>query len=360
MGNKRGTEKVWNVKGNKYFYDYPSNEQPKLDVAVYVLTLTAVGFCLAKQKDSFELPSKIYGGDSSFAHRVVKTWNSKNGNLGVLLNGVKGAGKTVTAKMLCNLVNLPVVLITQSFKEQGGFNDYLSSIKETFAVFIDEYEKIFEKGDELLALMDGALSGDHRRLFICTTNELRISSYMTDRPNRIRYLRSYLQVSKEVVEEMVDDLLVHKHHRDALIKFITTLETITIDIVGNLIDEVNIHDEAPEIFKDYFNVTLAPPMYEVLLHAKVGTETTMLVPYHMGFIEWDQDYFGDNMEIGGRHIGTYQGRTENGEIMVKLAHISYIKQFDPLVGYNEGDIILITFHDKGHQIHDNFRTHFAF
>jgi hypothetical protein len=155
---------------------------------------------------------------------------------------------------------------------------------------------------------------------------------------------------------MLDDLLIHKHHRDSLFKFITTLETLTIDIINNLIEEVNIHDEEPDVFKDFFNVTLSKPNFEVYLHPSDGSEKRILVDIHSGYTDWDDDEIGENVNVGGRHIGQYMGKTEDDKYKIKLSASYYIKQFETLQGFKEHDIIIISFVEKGIMMHENFRT----
>lgn len=61
-------------------------------------------------------------------------------------------------------------------------------------------------------------------------------------------------LSPIIVEEIIDDILEHKQFKQDCIKFISNLEVITVDIVKAVIQEVNIHCEAPENFGDVFNV----------------------------------------------------------------------------------------------------------
>lgn len=101
--------------------------------------------------------------------------------------------------------------------------------------------------------MDGVLSNEYRKFFILTTNETYINDNLLQRPGRIRYFKTFSNLKPHVVNEIVDDFLVHKHFRKEVIQFISTLELITIDIAKSIVEEVNIHEESPEMFKDIFN-----------------------------------------------------------------------------------------------------------
>jgi len=69
----------------------------------------------------------------------------------------------------------------------------------------------------------------------------------------------------EVVEEVIDDILEYPDLKKECISFISSLETITIDIVKAVINEVNIHEEAPSAFEDVFNVKKIKGNYNVKL-----------------------------------------------------------------------------------------------
>ena len=63
---------------------------------------------LEKIDDTFRFDFKIYDLDcEDIMSKIIKTWTSdlfreSNKNLGVIFNGIKGTGKTIAAKQLCN------------------------------------------------------------------------------------------------------------------------------------------------------------------------------------------------------------------------------------------------------------------
>ena len=75
---------------------------------------TMAGVFMTKIQDTFDFPHKIYGLERDFIQHVVRTYQHSNKNVGVLMNGIKGAGKTVTAKTLANDCGLPVILVNAS------------------------------------------------------------------------------------------------------------------------------------------------------------------------------------------------------------------------------------------------------
>lgn len=250
---KQSNNKKWTTVLDKIYLQDISQQRDALPVGVYLLKVDGFhNFYLTKQSDKFEFPYKVYGVNEPFINRVKKTYDNTTGNLGVLLNGIKSTGKTVTAEKICNTMNMPVIVINHKFEED--LTAYIASIPSDVIIFIDEYEKIFDDySSEVLTIMDGVMNGVSRKIFILTTNKLSINDNMLQRPSRIRYIKTFSDLEIEVIEEIVDDLLEYTQFREQLLNCISELSIITIDIVKSLIQEVNIHEESPENFMHIFN-----------------------------------------------------------------------------------------------------------
>lgn len=247
---------MWSRSGRDYSFYEKHDEIKTLPVGVYTLEYGAFGtmFLRLKRKE-YEFPYKLYGADG-FPERVIQTFNSdRPGNLGVLLCGLKGTGKTVQAEQICNLSNLPVILVTQEYNKGHDLIHFLSMVNQDVVVMIDEYEKIFGKSDVLLSIMDGAQNTTARRLFVLTANTMNVSDAMIDRPSRIYYLKKFNNLSSSVIAEVVDDMLTAVEHRNDVIQYISMLDIATIDIIKTIVSEVNRFNESPEKFKDILNVT---------------------------------------------------------------------------------------------------------
>ena len=59
---------------------------------------------------------------------------------------------------------------------------------------------------------------------------------MLQRPGRLRYVKTFEDLTVGVIMEIVDDKLIHKQHREKTVNFISKLDTITIDIVKAVVD----------------------------------------------------------------------------------------------------------------------------
>lgn len=142
-------------------------------------------------------------------------------------------------------------------------NSFINAIPQDIVVFVDEYEKIYKESNELLTIMDGVLNAPYRRVFLMTTNNLHIENNLIDRPSRVRYLKTFSNLSPDIVEEIIDDLLINKEFKDDCIIFASTLEIITVDIIKSIINEVNIQEESPLKFKNVFNASTKKGKYKV-------------------------------------------------------------------------------------------------
>ncbi len=254
----------WSVSGNKYYHGFRQSVS-KLPNAVYRVDQDkqSGALFLARVQDAFPLPSKIYGMDKQLIEQVVTAFNSGIllKNVGILLSGVKGTGKTVTAKQLCNQLNLPVIVVDTA---HAALSRLLNDIQQEVLVFVDEYEKTYARDESaLLSVMDGAMDNGFRRVFVLTTNGLFVSSNLLERPGRIRYVKNYVDLDLNTINDVVDDLLKHKNLRAETVEFISRLSTITIDIVKAVIDEVNIFAQPPETFKHIFNVKVMEDYFDV-------------------------------------------------------------------------------------------------
>ena len=227
------------------------------------------GWFLEKICDEFYFPFKLYDLQNDFIDHMKKTYDNTTGNLGVLFNGIRGTGKSVSAKVFANMLNLPVIAV----KSMGDANPaqfaYLSSLEFDCIFFFDEYEKQFEQHRDLnedpsvLQFMDGVYTSRYRRVFLLTTNSLNLNENLLDRPSRIRYVREFGNLEEKTVREYLNDNLVDKNAIEDIVSFVDTLNISTIDILKTICEEVNIHgiDRFLEI-KHFFNVSTALFSYE--------------------------------------------------------------------------------------------------
>lgn len=214
--------------------------------------------------DEFHFDFKIYGMESKLIEHIMTTFENTTSNLGILFNGIKGTGKTITAKIIANKTKLPVILINAPYPELA---DFISKINSPCVLFFDEFEKNFntDKGHdlELLSIMDGVFNSPYRRVFLLTTNKLYINENFIGRPSRIRYKKSFGNLSTDVIIEYLNDCLEDKSRVQEVLSFIDSLAISTIDILKSVVEELNIHKCSINDFKSFINVEQAKYFYSV-------------------------------------------------------------------------------------------------
>lgn len=235
--------------GNFYSVTEESYEiHENLPLGVYQLTKRLDGeYDLIKIKD-LSLPNKLYG-DLSIVDKWIKSFNTFDKNLGILLSGLKGSGKTIYAKKFCIDSKRPVILINEPISGEG-FNRILSAKELNGSViFIDEYEKIYNDSDKenlLLSILDGQV--DNHLAFVLTVNESNlVSSNIINRPGRIKYLKSFGSLDSDTIDQVIQDRLDNQKHKDDLVSSLKKLDFITYDILNTIIDEINVFDEPASI-----------------------------------------------------------------------------------------------------------------
>lgn len=249
-----GDIKIHQSPGNGVFELYQSNGQDK-----------RIG--LKKLYDKFEFPFKIYDvGCDSLIKTIKKTWESNeftenDRNLGVIFSGTKGTGKSLSAKILCNEIGIPVIIVSDIKEGMVGF---LQSLSFEAIILIDEAEKIFKKGEDdeiLLKIVDGQYNLG-RKLYILTVNRLDVNDNLLGRPGRIRYIKQFGNLGEKAVNDYIDDNLKIPEKKKELLELVDLLEISTIDILKNIIEEVNIHGEISE--DSSLNIPKAKYIFDII------------------------------------------------------------------------------------------------
>lgn len=316
----------WIYNSNNYKLEEVSQQVELLPVGVYKTKLDQYEqMFLARIDDKFPLPAKIYDVERPFIDRVKTSWTHTTGNMGVLLNGIKGTGKSICAEMIANEMNLPVIIVSFQHKSLISF---LNDIQQDVVVFIDEYDKIFERySNALLPIMDGVLKSDHRIMFLLTSNEVNLERNMMQRPSRIRYIKTFGDMTLPVIMEVVNDILIHKELYDDTVKFISELPIITMDLVKSIVSEVNIHHESPRAFEDVFNINDSNSIKSNVYKIENGKQITM---HENVYVSPEGPYsgyeIGRELECGNDYEGTIVEILGPNEIIVR----SYEDKGDPL------------------------------
>lgn len=176
------------------------------------------GFFLVEMPDPDLRDERVYGNHEQKVEKVFGAYAvDPRRNLGVILSGEKGIGKTLFAKMASARAikeGLPVIYVNDFFQ---GLPDFFAKITQDCLVVFDEFDKNFCSNstqavdrtacqDSLLTMFDGIYGG--HKLFVITCNSLdKLSDFYVNRPGRFRYhIRFDFPTQDEVIQYLKDKL----------------------------------------------------------------------------------------------------------------------------------------------------------
>lgn len=200
-------------------YDNGIKTHSQLPLGCYSVEFAQMrGFYLTAKDEVLKVnEARIYGSHQKRVQKVLNTYSLMNRNLGVLLSGPKGIGKSLFVRILAEegmKKGLPVIVVNRAIP---GIADFIEKIGQDIIVVFDEFEKTFadqkdwKPQDDMLSLFDG-LDGGHK-LYVVTCNDLsKLSEYMLNRPGRFHYHFSLGAPTKAEAEEYLTDSLLPQYH----------------------------------------------------------------------------------------------------------------------------------------------------
>jgi len=243
-----------------------------LDVATYILKIDPHDNFYLSKTESLETPGKIYGDQTKRVDRILNTFSLKDTNVGVLLIGTKGCGKTHLTKMLSEKSNMPTIIVNMKF-DQAEFLPFIRSINTPCVIIFDEFEKLYSKYNSsqqiLLTLLDGVYSSRH--LFLFTANDAaNIDDLYINRPSRIFYRFDYSGLDEDFIREYCSDRIDNKSYIDEVVRISTMFNNFNFDMMQAIVEESNRYKETPLECLNYINVN---PTYDKMEYDVEVVET---------------------------------------------------------------------------------------
>ena len=201
-------------KFNIYDDDVQTHDQ--LPAQAYIVQFNPMAGPSLRKYSDIEVNEKVYGIHEIKAEKVLRSFGMVERNLGVILSGDKGIGKSLFSKVLAMKAiesGLPLIVVNSYFP---GISEFLNEIKQEVMILFDEFDKTFSNiGDgeagaqaEMLTLFDGIAQG--KKLFCVTCNDLhRLSTFLVNRPGRFHYhFRFEYPTAEEIHEYLADKLML--------------------------------------------------------------------------------------------------------------------------------------------------------
>ena len=236
------------------------------------------GFFLEKQHNMEIKEDKIYGVHKEKCEKVFNRFEKFKKNLGIILSGDKGIGKSLFARLLAQAAiknGIPVILVNEYIP---GIDDFINEIEGEILVLFDEFDKTFAKtkdGDpqsKLLSLFDG--TGTGKKMFVITCNRYDdLNEYLLNRPGRFLYHFRFEYPTADEVEEYLKDKLDEKYY-DEIKKVIAFSRKIKLnfDCLAAIAFELNEGEKFEDAIKDMniVNTSDSSSRYDIKLFTVEG------------------------------------------------------------------------------------------
>lgn len=272
--------------GNIYtIYDNSLQTFDKLPAQTYKVCFhPQKGFWLENSID-LEVNEKIYGIHTQKVEKVFSAFKLFERNLGVILSGNKGIGKSLFAKMASIKAienGYPIIIVNTYIP---GIADFLSEIDQEIVVLFDEFDKTFcgrqedknnarDPQTEMLTLFDGISSG--KKMFIVTCNELRsLNDYLVNRPGRFHYHFRFEYPQAEEIRAYLQDKIAEQYWKeiDAVINFSRAV-SLNYDCLRAIAFELSLGITFQDAISNLNIVNIKQEEYNLFLYFEDGTKVS--------------------------------------------------------------------------------------
>lgn len=269
---------VLNTGTTYRIYDESMRAFTQLPAGVYKIAFNPMAGYSLIRTDEIEINEKIYGNHLKKVEKVYNSFKVFPRNLGVILSGDKGIGKSLFAKLLSVKAienGYPIIMCDTPYP---GIADFLGSIQQEVVVLFDEFDKTFAQVEghadpqaDMLTLFDGLYMG--KKLFIITCNELRkLNDFLVNRPGRFHYHFRFAYPNDAEVTEYLQDNISEEFWGEipAVAEFAKKVD-LNYDCLRAIAFELNMGSTFSEAAADLNIINIERNYYNLTLYFKDGT-----------------------------------------------------------------------------------------
>lgn len=272
--------KIVESSGRLHLYGDDMQAYDQIPAGTYDICFAKMtGFYLAR-RPNLSVSEKVYGVQGSKVNKVLDAFKMFERNLGVILSGDKGIGKSLTAKMIAQEAikqGYPVILVSQYIP---GIASFIEAIDQEVMVLFDEFDKTFKTtGDDnpqdtMLSLFDGTTAG--KKLFVVTCNQLTgLNDYLVNRPGRFHYHFRFDYPTADDIRTYLHDKIDPEFYGeiDDVVNFAARV-SINYDCLRAIAFELNLGSKFKDAIQDMNIVNLDDVRYKVTFLHKDGSKDT--------------------------------------------------------------------------------------
>jgi hypothetical protein len=321
---------------------YEANRHEKLAAYVYRVRPTKEGLDLMKDRKRFSMPKKIFGKHHFYRDEIMDAYNGKTGSTGVILNGLKGSGKSMLGEDLCNVAlkqELPVLVIDHVIPAEA-LRQILKIIGPC-VVYMDEFGKIYSGSDREGMLTLFSDTDVKKVLFIVTSNKKEeLNKYMLNRPGRFQFCITYRGIDRATVQEILTYNKITGEMYEAMLGYVCT-HSLSFDMINYICPLAKKYKSAAELMKRIEILNVPKPVYRyytfngVIHNGKPFYGTARLLPNENGF-EMELTAEGNDMELVGSYTVDMAKAKKVGMSNPNEKEISY------RVNLDENSIVQVT------------------
>lgn len=230
----------------------------ELPVGTYTVRFNQMsGQYYLESSEDFKLPPKMYGKTEIYGRRILSTFETKGGQIGVFLTGTKGSGKTLLAKWIAVNSGYPCILVNTPFYDDS-FMQAIQGISQKAIILFDEFEKVYDKKQQerILTLFDGVYTA-HNKIIILTANDRwSVGDFFHNRPGRLRYALSYSGLDAKFIADYCKDNLKNQKHTQRIVKLAVTCNEFNFDQLQAIVDELNMYCYDSKSSEEDFDTTV--------------------------------------------------------------------------------------------------------